>query len=360
MEATLAESLKQEARRIGFAAAGIAGVEPFDTARERALQAVEAGRMDGMPWFTAERVRASADLGARYPWARSIVSLAWPYARAPRRGVDPDGGPLRGRMSAYACLACEAGDAVDYHRLLADGCRALIAWLRERRPELRAKHFVDHGWALDRAVAERAGLGFSGKNTMLITAEAGSYVLLAEILVSVDLPADRPSRRSCGSCRACLPACPTGALVGPGVIDAPRCIAYLTIEHRGPIPVELRPLIGDWVFGCDLCQEACPINDRLAPARDPGADLPAHGPVPYPDLVECLRLSDAEFEARFGRSAVARAGREGLARNCAVALGNRGDRRAIPALLEAERHDPDATVREAAAWALSRLGETAI
>ena len=312
--------------------------------------------MDGMAWYTRERVEAAADLRTRYPWARSIIALAWPYAPA----ISPRGAPAgiphgRGRMSAYACL--ERGDGpADYHSLLAERCDALVAWLRERHPEVRAKRFIDHGWALDRAVAERAGIGFSGKHTQLITREAGSYVLLAEILLSIALPADAPSRRDCGHCSACLPACPTGALVAPGVIDSRRCIAYLTIEHRGPIPLEQRPLMGTWVFGCDLCQEACPINERLAPP--PLAERPAttaSGPVPFPDLVECLSLTEAQFAARFHGTAVWRAGRAGLARNCAIALGNAADGAAIPALRRAHTTDPDPVVREAAAWALQRL-----
>jgi epoxyqueuosine reductase len=351
---TLAAALKDEARRLGFAAAGITTVAPFTVERQRALESISAGRMDGMSWFTKERVVAATDLAARYPWAQSILALAWPYPPAsPPQAARP--GAVQGRFAAYACTV-DGGSSVDYHDLLSRRCKELVAWLRSREPNLRAKHFVDHGWAMDRAIAERAGVGFTGKNTTLITREAGSYVLLAEILLSVALPVDPPSSKQCGRCRACLPACPTGALLSPGVIDAPRCISYLTIEHKGPIPTELRPLVGTWAFGCDLCQEACPINQRLAPpARGAEQASTAAGPVPYPDLVECLQLSDEEFEARFRGTAIRRAGRAGLARNCAVALGNAGDLSAIPALRSAREHDPDEVVREAAAWALRRL-----
>ncbi len=354
----LASALKGEARRLGFAAAGITTVEPFELERARALRAIDEGRMDGMAWYTRERVVAATDLGSRYPWAQSILSLAWPYAPAnAHRDAEPEAEPahLRGRFAAYALL--ETGEVtVDYHALLADRCKDLGAWLRAREPDVRTKHFVDHGWAMDRAIAERAGVGFTGKNTTLITREAGSYVLLAELLISVALPSDSPSRKACGTCRACMPACPTGALISPGVIDSPRCISYLTIEHRGAIPERLRPLIGDWAFGCDLCQEACPINERLAPtALGRGPASTAAGPVPYPDLVECLQLTEAEFAARFGRTAVSRTGRAGLARNCAIALGNIGSTAAVPALQRACDGDPDEVVREAAAWALGRL-----
>lgn len=350
-----------EARRLGFAAAGVTSTRPFRQARRRALRAIDLGRMDGMDWYTRDRVNAAADLRARYPWARSILALAWPYkpvAQLRNGGMHRSGmrGVMRGRMSAYACLD-DDGHRVDYHDLLAARCDDLVAWLAERRPGVQAKRFIDHGWALDRAVAERAGLGFSGKHSQLITREAGSYVLLAEIVLSIALPADQPSRRGCGHCTACMPACPTNAIVAPGVIDARRCISYLTIEHRGAIAHELRPLMGTWVFGCDLCQEACPINQRLAPEPAPGATAStASGPVPYPDLVECLGLTDEEFRSRFRSTAVWRTGRAGLARNCAVALGNLGDQAAVPHLERARASDPDPVVREAADWALARLG----
>lgn len=354
----LRADLRAEALARGWSALGVTGVEPFAEARQHGLDAVAAGRMDGMPWMTAERVTASTDLGARYPWARSIVALAWPYrpVRAPE-GFAED--RPAGRMAAYACMpGSDGGPAADYHDVLGRRCDELVDWLRGRAGEVRAKRFVDHGWAMDRAVAERAGIGFTGKHASLLTSTAGSYVLLAEIALSVPLPADTPSKKGCGTCAACIPACPTGAIVAPGVIDARRCISYLTIEHRGSIPIELRPLMGTWVFGCDLCQEACPINHRRAPAAlETGA--PRGGPVPSPDLVDLLALDQREFAERFAGSAVARSGRAALARNAAVALGNAGLVATIPALRRAVEQDPDPVVREAAAWALERIAGAA-
>ena len=353
----LRDQLCAEALRLGFVEAGIASVRPFGVARRRALRAIDEGRMDGMPWFGRERIEHAADLRARHHWARSLLALAWPYTPAPAEppSMGPPGRP-RGRMSAYACLPGGA----DYHDLLGGRCDELVAWLGERVAGLRAHRFIDHGWAMDRPVAERAGIGFAGKNACVITRGAGSYVLLAEVLLSVALPPTPPSRRGCGRCRACLPACPTGAITAPGVIDARRCISYLTIEHRGAIPVELRPLVGTWAFGCDLCQEACPINTRLAPAPapDPGPST-ATGPVPFPDLVDCLRLDEQSFRDRFRRTAVWRTGRAGLARNAAIALGNSGDAAAIPALRDAAGDHDDPVVREAATWAIDRLRSTA-
>jgi len=357
--AALKESLRREAMRLGFAACGVTSARPFTEARTRALEAIESGRMDGMAWYTRERVEGAADIAARLPWARSIVALAWPYHPAPPPGEDepqPGGGTsIRGRFAAYACLA-GADRPVDYHDLLANRCDSLVEWLRERVDGLRARRFIDHGWAFDRAIAERAGIGFAGKHSSLITTGAGSYVLLAGVALSLLLPVDPPSRRGCGHCRACIPACPTGAILAPGVIDARRCISYLTIEHRGAIAPELRELMGTWAFGCDLCQEACPINHRLAPAPlERGPSSTEHGPVPHPDLVECLGLSDEAFAARFRGTAVWRTGRAGLARNCAIALGNAGDASALPALRRSAAGDPDPVVRESAEWAIARL-----
>jgi epoxyqueuosine reductase len=357
--AALKAELGDEARRLGFAACGVTSARPFAEAKARALAAIDAGRMDGMAWYTRERVEASADIGGRYPWARSIVALAWPYRPATAPGVygaRPGGGtPIRGRFAAYACID-DGERSVDYHDLLARRCDSLVEWLRGRVDGVTAKRFVDHGWALDRAIAERAGIGFAGKHASVITTEAGSYVMLAGIALSVALPADAPSRRGCGQCRACMPACPTGAITAPGVIDARRCISYLTIEHRGAIPLELRPLMGTWAFGCDLCQEACPINQRLAPQPlEATTASTERGPVPHPDLIECLELSDAAFATRFRKTAVWRTGRSGLARNCAIALGNAGNRAALPALRRTAETDPDPVVREAAGWAIAQL-----
>ena len=354
------------ALKAGFVAAGIARVRRQPTARRRALEAIAAGRMAGMDWMNPARIDAAADLGSRYPWARTVLALAWPYRPAgdlaplsagsvlPDRGGAP--GRPRGRVAAYACLEGPDGVPADYHEVMAGACDGLLAQLGARAPGLRAKRFIDHGWAMDRPLAEAAGIGFAGKNTTLITTAAGSYVLLAELLLSVALDVTPRSRRGCGTCTACLPACPTGALLAPGVLDARRCISYLTIEHHGSIPEALRPLMGTWIFGCDLCQEACPINQRLAPPPAAGdAPSTAAGPVPFPDLVECLELTEPEFASRFRHTAVWRTGRAGLARNAAIALGNAGDPQARASLRRAAETDLDEVVRESATWALARL-----
>ncbi|HUY09300.1 MAG TPA: tRNA epoxyqueuosine(34) reductase QueG [Candidatus Dormibacteraeota bacterium] len=352
---SLRQLLEIEALRVGFSEVGVTDLAPFEVAAERARRALMEGRMGGMPWYTEERINHATDLGQRYPWGRSLVALSYPYQPAAGPAstpVDPprsEGRP-RGRIAGYAL-----GD--DYHARLDRALRQLVDRLAVRSPGLRWHRFVDHGRAWDRAIAERAGLGFCGKHTQLITERGGSYVLLASLVLSLELAPDQSSKRSCGKCRACLPSCPTGALLAPGVIDAPRCISYLTIEHEGPIPRDLRPLMGTWVFGCDLCQEACPINQRLsAPPVRPGRASTSEGPVPFPDLVELLCLSETSFQARFRHTTMRRSGRERLARNAAVALGNAGEHSAVPALARAMGQDPSALVRGASAWALGQLG----
>jgi epoxyqueuosine reductase len=237
--------------------------------------------------------------------------------------------------------------------VLLERMQPLLAMLRDLG--YTAKTYVDHGWLLDRAVATRAGIGWLGKNTNLLVPGIGSNVLLAEIVTSAPLQADVPLKKNCGNCDACLRACPTGALVAPGVLDNRRCISFWTIEHRGVIPLDIRALIGDWIFGCDLCQEVCPVNARPA-APDPSA-LAAFGALleARPRLEELLTLDDAAFRHRFRESALWRARRAGLLRNVCVALGNIADRGSVPALAAA-LDDPDLLVRGHAAWALGRLG----
>lgn len=355
---SLRELLEIEARREGFAEVGVTDLAPLHEAAERARRALAEGRMEGMPWYTEERINDAADLGRRFPWGRSLVALSYPYQPAAQPLSAPpnpptSGGRPRGRIAGYAL-------GEDYHLHLDRALRRLVERLAKRSPDLRWHRFVDHGRALDRAIAERAGLGFAGKHTQLITEHGGSYVLLASLVLSLELVPDQPSKRSCGKCRACLPSCPTGALLAPGVIDAPRCISYLTIEHQGPVPRRLRQLMGTWVFGCDLCQEACPINERLSPPPvRPGPASTRSGPVPFPDLIELLSLSDPTFQARFHSTTMRRSGRERLARNSAIALGNAGQLSAVPALAQAVTTDRSPVVRGAGAWALGQLGGAA-
>jgi epoxyqueuosine reductase len=234
-----------------------------------------------------------------------------------------------------------------------DGLRDLAACVAETLPGARTLWYSDTGAILERGWAERAGIGWIGKHSGLLSRSIGSWFLLGELLLDAALPPDAPVREHCGTCRACVDACPTGAIVAPYQLDARRCISYLTIEHKGPIPLELREAIGDWIFGCDLCQEACPWN-RFAPqareARLHGRALEGW------TLERFLALDEGSFARLFADSPIRRAGRAGFVRNVCVALGNRGDAAAVPALERAARWDVSEMVREHARWALEKLG----
>jgi epoxyqueuosine reductase len=348
--------LKRRARELGFCAVGVTGADRFFEAEAAAAHRTQQGLMDGLSWWSESRARASADPRRATPDARSVIALAFPH---PSPSDDPDspsgggqdGGAPRGRIAAYAL-------GRDYHEVLLERMQPLLAMLRERGHV--AKTYVDHGWMLDRAAAARAGLGWLGKNTNLLIPGVGSNVLLAEIVTSAELEPDQPLKKSCGSCDACLRICPTGALIEPGVLDNRRCISFWTIEHRGVIPIDIRPLIGDWIFGCDLCQEICPVNMSPPAAAPDARAFEAFGPMidARPRLEELLMLDEDRFRVRFRNSAVWRTRRSGLLRNVSIALGNIADRSSVPALATA-LHDAEPLVRGHAAWALGRLGGVA-
>lgn len=344
----LTRRLKAYAREVGFDAVGVARAEPFEQDRTVVRERIAAGHYTGLPWFTASRADFSSDPRNLLPTARSIISLAMSYR--PERAL-PRGEPgnPHGRIASYAW-------GRDYHAVLKERMGRVVSFIRETcGPEQQTRALVDTARILDRAAAARAGVGWVGKHTNVISKEAGSWVLLGEILTELDLEPDAPLRTHCGSCDLCLRACPTGAIVAPYVVDNNRCISFLTIEHRGTIPRDLRPLMGAWVFGCDICQEVCPPNLRPgAPARD---DPRGERDVDFgaPELIPLLEITPEEFARRFGHTPVKRAKREGLQRNAAIALGNSGDRAAVPALIRALR-EASPLVRGHAAWALGRLG----
>jgi epoxyqueuosine reductase len=232
---------------------------------------------------------------------------------------------------------------------------ALLDYLRSLLGDgVKGKAYVDTGPILERDAAVQAGLGWIGKNTCLINPQLGSYLFLGELLVNVALAPDEPFERNhCGKCQRCLLACPTGAFVAPYQLDARKCISYLTIELRGSIPRGLRPLIGTWVFGCDICQEVCPWNRKAKPTEEE-----AFKPHPWsaPELLELLTLTEDEFRQRFKGSPLKRAKRSGLVRNACVAVGNLREEKAVPLLIRLLCDDPDPIVREHAAWALGRIG----
>lgn len=275
------------------------------------------------------------------PETQSVLVVGASYAGP----APPDLPPLHGRVSRYAW-------DTDYHRWLLDRLESLVQRLADETGPFPYRCYVDTGPVLERAWAHAAGLGWIGKNTSLLHPRLGSFLFLGVALLGIDLPPTPASQLpNCGDCTRCLDACPTGALIAPGVLDARRCIAYLTVEHRGAIPAALRPLIGDRVFGCDTCQDVCPWNrkPRVAHAN---ATAP---PTATLDLPELLALSERDFRARFRHTPLWRATWRGLARNAAVVLGNRADPAARPALARVATAHPDAMVREHAAWALAQL-----
>jgi epoxyqueuosine reductase len=339
------------ARRHGFHRVGIVPVEPTrrgDLYRDW----LAAGHHGEMAYLaTAEHLAGRADPRALLDGARTVIVVALAYGKdAP---PPPPGTAVRGVIARYA-------RGTDYHMIVRDRLRAVADELAAAlgRP-VASRVCVDSAPLAERELAERAGLGFTAKNTMVIAPGLGSYVVLGELLVDADLAATEPPARDkgCGGCRACLDACPTGAFVDAFVLDARRCISYLTIEHDGAIPPPLRRAVGHRIFGCDVCQEVCPYNaaapDRHAPAAELTARDVEHA---FPDLVALAAAGANQLRQFVKRTALRRVDRRRLLRNVAVALGNSGDARAVPAVLALLAH-PEALVRGHAAWALAELAE---
>jgi epoxyqueuosine reductase len=352
----LAAMIRERAEALGFDLVRVTTAEPLPEAEDALKTRIAAGYFEGMDWLTAARAEVSANPRALLPTARSVIALGVFYLTdAPLDPITP--GEPHGRISRYAW-----GD--DYHEVIRARLDALAAYIRELAPpgEEKSIVFCDTGRMVDRAVAQRSGLGWYGKNTNILSKGWGSWVFLAELVTSLELEPDPPLMASCGRCEICLHACPTQAFVAPYVLDARRCISYLTIEHRGAIPIELRPLMGAHIFGCDICQEVCPVNHvaerrlrvagRLGGPGEPLMFRPRAAASPA--LIPLLKLDEEGFRERFRHSPIKRAKRRGLLRNVCVALGNIGDPAAIPALIEA-LSDAEPLVRGHAAWALGSL-----
>jgi epoxyqueuosine reductase len=346
---SLETRIKQWAHDLGFELAGIAPAAPadsFDRLRDW-LDRGFAGEMAYMhrhsqarrhPDSILQQVRSVVMVGMSYKPDDSRLRLAGPALS--RKRLSP------AKVARYALGA-------DYHDVLRQRLNQLLGRIRKESPGCHGRGVVDTAPLLERDFARRAGLGWFGKNTMLLNKRLGSYFFLGALLLDLELEPDAPHDTShCGTCTACLDACPTQAFPGPGQLDSRRCISYLTIELRGPVPSELRSGLGDWLFGCDVCQEVCPWNRKAPPGIEP-AFAPSHDLTAL-DPVELLSLSDEEFRHRFRNTALTRPRRRGLLRNAALVLGNRGDPAALPALRRA-LDDPEPLVREAAQWAIERI-----
>ena len=340
--AGIARRLKERGRELGLGAIGIAALEASDhgAALTRWLASGYAGTMKWMERTAAVR----ADPKSRFDWARSAIVVAVSYL--PYRGErDEQQGALR-HVARYAV-------GRDYHVVLGDRLESLAAFLRAEAPGARTRAYVDTGPLLERELAARAGLGWFGKSTNLIGPRGDSWLLLGQILTDLDLPPDGPVTDHCGTCTACIDACPTGAILEPYVVDSNRCISYLTIELRGSIPLESRPELGDWVFGCDVCQEVCPWNRKVEPTPD--AAFRDDGSLKDRDLSDLVRLDEKTFRDRFADSALQRPRRAGLVRNALIVAANTGHGRALDAAGDA-LSDPEPVIRETAAWALGQEG----
>ena len=340
---TLTGNLKQEAHRQGFDLVGVCpAVAPAGMPRLRDwIEAGYAGEMS----YLADRLDAYEHPRSVLDGVRSLLMLGMNY-----RTVEPsppvDG---QGRVSRYAW------GMADYHDLIHERLKCLSRYLSDQVPDARVRGVVDTAPLLEREFAQLAGLGWMGKNTLLINKQLGSWFFLAALLTDQELQYDAPQAANhCGTCRACLDACPTRAFPEPYVLDASRCLSYLTIELRGAMPPDLRPAVGDWIFGCDVCQDVCPWN-RRAPAGTEPAFAPAGGMNPLP-LGELFFWDEARFRERFRRTPLWRSKRRGLLRNAAIALGNQRASESLGALIRG-LHDDEPVVRTACAWALRQFDQ---
>ena len=343
----LALELKQKARQLGFTLAGLALPHPSNQI-EHYRRWLAAGRHAEMSYLADERaVECRADPRLILPDCRSILVLGTPYSN-PRAAPPINAPPASGQVAAYAW-------GRDYHLVLPERMQALVSFLEELVGHaVPNRWYTDTGPILERELAMRAGLGWVGKNSCLINPQRGSYFFLSEILLGIDLPPDEPFvTDQCGSCTRCSEACPTHCILPGRRLDARRCISYLTIENKAEIPVDLRPLMGEWAFGCDICQLVCPWNIRFAPADGDAAFAPRPG-LQKPDLAEELTLTPQGFNQKFKDSPVKRAKRRGYLRNIAVAAGNSGKTELLSALEQAQKDD-ESLVREHAHWAAEQI-----
>jgi epoxyqueuosine reductase len=340
--AALKEMLLREAAALGFDAIRVTSPDAASAAGERLDEFLAAGRHGDMQWMAthAERRRSPRHL---WPDVRSIVMLGMSYAPKtnPLEALDH---PLRGAISVYA-------QGKDYHDILKGQLKQLAARLAGESGS-EVKVFVDTAPVMEKPLAAAAGLGWQGKNTMLVSREHGSWLFLGAIFTTAELPLDAPEADHCGSCRRCLDVCPTAAFPAPYQLDARRCLAYLSIEHKGHIPAEFRRAMGNRVFGCDDCLAVCPWNKFAATARE--ARFHARAETDNPPLAELLQLDDAQFRARFAGTPVKRTGRDRFLRNVLIAAGNSGDASLLPHI-EALLGDASPLVRAVAVWAMRQL-----
>jgi epoxyqueuosine reductase len=337
------DAIRAKALELGFDAVGFAKAELAVEAQDNLRDFIAQGLHGEMDWMPAKADRR-ADPKVLWPEARSVVVLGLNYG--------PERNPLeeenQARISVYARHR-------DYHDVLKKRLKALARWIADTH-KTEVKVFVDTAPVMEKPLAQAGGIGWQGKHTNLVSRDLGSWLFLGEVFLAIDLPADAAETDHCGECRRCLDACPTRAFTAPYRIDARRCISYLTIEHKGPIPHDLRPLIGNRIYGCDDCLAVCPWNKFAKAASAP--DLRARADLAAPALAALAGLSDTAFRQLFSGSPIKRIGRDRFLRNVLIAIGNRGERGLIPAV-ERCLSDPAPLVRGTAVWALGQLLDAA-
>ena len=340
----LTARIGEQARALGFAAFGVASAAQDPVRAARLEQWLGEGMHGTMEWMETRRDHRRSPEGL-WPEARSVIALGMSYAPA----HDPlalDGDGQRARISVYA-------QGRDYHDVVKKRLKALARWLVAEVPGAEVKVFVDTAPVMEKPLGEAAGIGWQGKHTNLVSGDHGSWLFLGAIYTTLELELSEPHKGQCGSCRACLDACPTDAFPAPYRLDARRCISYLTIEHKGPVAEEFRAALGNRIYGCDDCLAVCPWNKFAETAHTMREFLP-RAELVAPRLAELLALDDAGFRSLFSGSPIKRIGRDRFVRNCLYAAGNSGD----AALLDRCRElagDPDPAVADAARWAAARL-----
>jgi epoxyqueuosine reductase len=336
------DRIREKALELGFDLVGFAPVTLDPHVQDNLQAYIDAGMHGEMAWMVEKAARRRQP-SALWPDARSVIALAMNYTPDPG-ALDSLDKPGIGHLSVYA-------RGRDYHDVVKKKLKALGRWICESFPG-DVKVFVDTAPVMEKPVAQLAGLGWQGKHTNLVSREHGSWLFLGEVFTTLELTQNQRETDHCGNCRACLDACPTNAFPAPYKIDARRCISYLTIEHKGPVARELRPLIGNRIYGCDDCLAACPWN-KFAQAA-PVAELRARPELTAPGLAELSRLDDAAFRSFFSRTAIKRIGRDRFVRNVMIAMGNVGTAEDAAAAI-GRLDDDSALVRGAAVWALSRV-----
>ena len=340
----LKNDIKSIGKQLGFDEVGIAGVDKFKTDQLAAKDRVRNGLIDGLSWFTEDRVMLANTPEELLPGCKSIISVAISYYKNAETYAD---GKLRGKVARYAW-------GMDYHDVIKKRLKSFVTDIENHiGREFRWRIFVDDGAMNDRAAAERAGIGWFGKNSNILTASHGSWVFLGQIITDLAIIPDRPNLKTCGDCELCITKCPTGAIEAPYTINNDLCISFLTIELKGVIPRNLRPLVGDWVFGCDICQDVCPVNNNVLKSQEKYFNK--RNDFDALELLPLLSLNEEEFRNKFKNSPIKRTKLEGLKRNVCVALGNLKDKRAVVALLGLV-YDKSFVVRIHAVWALGCIG----